>query len=368
MEVKLWGIGGKTPNRGSLSAGDRVLIYTGALEYAFIGHAELASTTHEWSLDESARYPGSFEGGVVFLTAEAWQHPVPMKTVLPQLELKETNPNAHFFSGVVRITQSDYETVVAVGAGKVPVPAPTGPAAPTIEGAATSPSTAGASVAPAGDGRPIDFGLLFKTAEKLTKAEGLAGTLSEYDTRAEFIDKYLEALGYTELGDIQRGSPVESGNYPDYVLVVNGQAAISIEAKKLGAQLGSKEAGQVVAYCSNLGVRWGAVTDGRYFKLYDAPMLGVSPEERLVLSVDLADYKDREDFEARIYPELELIAKTELESGAGLERRVTLEAVRELLTASGSKTLKALRKELDETKRIRLSASELSELVSELLG
>jgi hypothetical protein len=36
-------------------------------------------------------------------------------------------------------------------------------------------------------------------------------------------------------------------------------------------------------------VRWGAVTDGRYFKLYDAPMLGVSPEERLVLSVDLAD-------------------------------------------------------------------------------
>jgi predicted type IV restriction endonuclease len=192
--------------------------------------------------------------------------------------------------------------------------------------------------------------------------------LSEYDTRAEFIDKYLEALGYTELGDIQRGSPVESGNFPDYVLRVNGQSAIAIEAKKLGAQLGPKEAGQVVAYCSNLGVRWGAVTDGRYFKLYDAPMLGVSPEERLVLSVDLADYKDRDDFEARIYPELELIAKSELESGAGLERRVVLEAVRELLTSSSSKTVKALGKELDESRHIRLTASELSELVSELLG
>jgi hypothetical protein len=115
-------------------------------------------------------------------------------------------------------------------------------------------------------------------------------------------------------------------------------------------------------------VRWGAVTDGRYFKLYDAPMLGVQPEERQVLSVDLADYKDRDDFEARIYPELDLIAKTELESGAGLERRVALEAVRELLTASNSKTVKSLRRELDETRHITLTATELSELVSELLG
>jgi hypothetical protein len=288
-----------------------------------------------------------------------------MKTVLPQLELKESNPSAHFFSGVIRITQRDYETVVAAGTGKAP-PALVQPAPVTATPA--SPPTATAPVPAPTDGRPIDVDLLFKTAEKLSKAGKLTSSLSEYDTRAEFIDKYLEALGYTEFGDIQRGSPVESGNFPDYVLRVNGRSAIAIEAKKLGAQLGPKEAGQVVAYCSNLGVRWGAVTDRRYFKLYDAPMLGVSPEERLVLSVDLADYKDREDFEARIYPELELIAKTELESGAGLDRRVALEALRELLTSSSSKTLRALRKELDETRRIRLSASELSELLSELLS
>ncbi len=104
-------------------------------------------------------------------------------------------------------------------------------------------------------------------------------------------------------------APVESGNFPDHVLRVNGKPAIAIEAKKLGAQLGTKEAGQVVAYSSNLGVRWGGVTDG-LFKLYDAPVLGVPPEERQVLSVNLADYKDRDDFETRIYPELELIAKS----------------------------------------------------------
>jgi predicted type IV restriction endonuclease len=215
--------------------------------------------------------------------------------------------------------------------------------------------------------RPIDVDLLFKTVEKLAAAAKLGG-FSEYDTRAEFIDKYLQALGYTELGDVQRGSPVDSGNFPDYVLRVNGKAAIAIEAKKLGTPLGTKEAGQVVAYCSNLGVRWGAVTDGRHFKLYDAPMLGVLPNDRLVLSINVADYKDREDFEARIYPKLELIAKSELESGAGLERHVAREAVRELLTTSASKTAIALRDELDVSRHIKLSPSELSELVSELLG
>jgi hypothetical protein len=110
------------------------------------------------------------------------------------------------------------------------------------------------------------------------------------------------------------------------------------------------------------------VTDGRHFKLYDTPVLGLTPEERLVLSVDLADYKDREDFEARVYPELGLIAKQELEAGGGLESRVAQETVRELLTSNESKTVKALRKELDDTKAIKLTHAELADLVSELLS
>jgi hypothetical protein len=279
-----------------------------------------------------------------------------MQGVLSRLVLRETNPGAQFFSGVVRITDEDYETVVSVGAGVSP------PVRSNVDVHATKRG------ATDDGGGPIDIDLLFRTVEKLPAAAKLDGPLSEYDTRAVFIDKYLEALGYTELGDIQRGAPVDSGNFPDYVLRVADKAVIAIEAKRLGARLGAKEAAQVVAYCSNLGVRWGAVTDGRYFKLYDAPVLGISPEERRVLSVDLTDYRDRNDFEARIYPQLELIAKVELESGAGLERRVALDGVREILTSSGSKTIEMMREELDETKHIKLSVNELSELVSELLG
>lgn len=49
LDAKLWGIGAKTPNRNSLAAGDRVLIYVGAPEYEFVGDAQLASATHPWS-------------------------------------------------------------------------------------------------------------------------------------------------------------------------------------------------------------------------------------------------------------------------------------------------------------------------------
>jgi hypothetical protein len=264
LSVRMWGIGAKTPNRSSLAPGDRVLIYVGAPEYEFIGCAELGSAVHTFTQEESVRYPGSFDGGVLFSQIEAWVHPVPIKSVLSRLLLKETNPGAQFFSGVVRITNEDYQTVVSVGAADVTL------AQSDESNASTAPSHASVRVG----GGPINLDLLFKTVERLKPAEKLDGALSEYDTRAEFIDRYLEALGYTELGDIQRGSPVDSGSFPDYVLRVNGKAAIAIEAKKLGAPLGAKEAAQVVAYCSNLGVRWGAVTDGRYFKLYDAPLLG----------------------------------------------------------------------------------------------
>lgn len=348
LDAKLWGIGAKTQNRGALAPGDRVLIYVGAPESSFVGQVELASPTHTWTPEEQARYPGDWDSGVAFSKAELWPHPIPMKSILQSLELKETNPNAHFFGGVARIKQKDYETVVAA-ASSGPTPPPTPSPTPT----------------PVADGS-VDLDLLFTTVEKLKEATALS--FSEYDTRAVFIDKYLEALGYSSLGDVQHGLPVDAGTFADYVVRVNDAAVIVIEAKKLGASLGKQEAAQVVGYCANLGVRWGAVTDGRYFKLYDAPVLGMAPEERLVLSVDLADYKDREDFEARVYPELELIAKKELETGGGLERRVAQEAARELLTSSESKTVKALRKELDETKAIKLTPAELADLVSELLS
>jgi hypothetical protein len=353
-ELKLWGIGEDAPNRAALAPGDRVLLYVGAPEKEFIGHAVLASESHQWTPEEADRYPSAMTSGVAFSEVDIWPHPLSIRTAMPGLDLEKTNPNALFFSGVTKITQRDFEAVFTAGTGAAasqPVPAL------RVE-----------LVSPVEPPSPVNADLLFKTAERLKRVSE-PPSLSEYDTRAEFIDKYLEALGYTELGDIQRGAAVDSGTFPDYVLVVNEKGVVAIEAKKLGAQLGQKEAGQVASYCTNLGLRWGAVTDGGVFKLYDMAVISALPEERMVFSRDLSDYRDRDDFETRIYPDLALIAKTELASGGTqLERRVALEAVRELLSSSTSKTIKALRKELDDTRKIRLSASELSELASDLLG
>jgi hypothetical protein len=137
LQAKMWGVGAKTPNRLSLAPGDRVLVYVGAPEYEFVGHAELASSTHAWTAEEAAQYPGSFDGGVTFQEAALWAHPVAMKNVLAQLPLSKTNPNAQFFSGVVRVTKEDYETIVAVGTGKSSLPKP---AEPAVVGPSPGPS------------------------------------------------------------------------------------------------------------------------------------------------------------------------------------------------------------------------------------
>jgi len=70
----------------------------------------------------------------------------------------------------------------------------------------------------------------------------------------------------------------------------------------------------------------------------------------------------------RIYLGLELLAKSELECGAGLERRVALDAGRELPTTPSSEALAVRRQELDRGRNVRLTRAELAELVSVLLG
>jgi hypothetical protein len=75
--------------------------------------------------------------------------------------------------------------------------------------------------------------------------------------------------------------------------------------------------------------------------------------------VDLAGYRDREDFEVRLYPDIHLLSKASLRvRGPPLEHKAAQEAVRELLTTPGSKSITALRQELDERKLIHHGAED----------
>jgi hypothetical protein len=355
LTLGLWGIGPKTGNRALLQPGDTILAYVGAPERAFIGQATLASPTHEWEPHEKQKYPGSFTGGVAFSTVAVWDHVVPIKTVWPETTAAKKNPGGFFQGGVVRLAEEDFNRIVGAANGGAGTAAK--PQVATVSKPPSETVVAGATMTDK----------LYAVAERLQKylASGQQ-TLSEDATRAHFINRILEALGYTDFEDIEYGAAVDSGDFADYVLRVGDRVAC-VEAKKLGAQLGPKEAAQVVKYASVLGLRWGILTDGEFVKVYDVRVPNVPPQERLVFEVDLADYKSREDFEAQVFPPLALLAKDTIATDTGLERRAAALAVQDLLTSSRSATVAALREELKSTKLISLSSDELSEVLSDVL-
>ena len=119
LRVRMWGIDADEPHRSALAPGDLILVYLGAPEREFIGRAELASAVHDWTPSEAQVYPGDSPSGVELAQVEKWDPPVPMNTVLSQIDPAE-NARADFQAGVVRITANEYETALAVAAGREP--------------------------------------------------------------------------------------------------------------------------------------------------------------------------------------------------------------------------------------------------------
>ena len=115
LRVRMWGVDADEPHRDALAPGDLVLVYLGAPVREFVGRAELASAVHAWTPSEAQVYPGDSPGGVLLAQVEDWDPPVPMKTVLSQIDPSE-KAKADFQAGVVRITAHEYETALAVAA------------------------------------------------------------------------------------------------------------------------------------------------------------------------------------------------------------------------------------------------------------
>jgi hypothetical protein len=117
LRVRMWGIDAGERRRKELAAGDLILVYLGAPERKFVGRAELASAFHDWTPSEAQAYPGDSPGGVLLAQVEEWDPPVPVSTVLAQLDPVE-GARADFEWGVVRITAHEYETALSVAAGR----------------------------------------------------------------------------------------------------------------------------------------------------------------------------------------------------------------------------------------------------------
>jgi hypothetical protein len=116
LRLRMWGVAEHEPHRDSLAPGDLALIYLGAPERQLIGVATLASAVHPWTESEARSYSGDLRGGVLLASVERWEPPVPMETVLRRVD-RSQGARADFDDGVVRITQTEYETALAVAAG-----------------------------------------------------------------------------------------------------------------------------------------------------------------------------------------------------------------------------------------------------------
>ena len=113
LRLRMWGIDADERHGNALAPGDLILIYLGAPEREFIGRAELASAVHDWTPSEAHLYPGDSPSGVLLARVEKWDPPVPMNTVLSQIDPAE-NAKADFETGVVRITANEFATALAV--------------------------------------------------------------------------------------------------------------------------------------------------------------------------------------------------------------------------------------------------------------
>ena len=112
---------------------------------------------------------------------------------------------------------------------------------------------------------------------------------NEAQTRLSLIDPLLRALGWdTADPALVRPEYVVNGRRADYALMnAQGEVVVFLEAKNLGEQLANHRS-QVVAYASELGIRFPALTNGNEWEVYDNSQL-VPIEQRRVLNVSIAN-------------------------------------------------------------------------------
>jgi predicted type IV restriction endonuclease len=115
---------------------------------------------------------------------------------------------------------------------------------------------------------------------------------NESDTRL-LIDQILQnILGY-KIEDIKTEQKVE-GRKADYILSVNNQDVIVIEAKRMGMALRDQQTFQATSYGAQSGIKWVVLTNGIVWRLYHIST-GDRIETDLVFTIELVDGLDEEE-------------------------------------------------------------------------
>lgn len=187
--------------------------------------------------------------------------------------------------------------------------------------------------------------------------------LTEADTKANFIEPIIAALGWAGIGVVTREYYVRnSQEFVDYVMAGPQGLLLAIEAKALQADLTDKHAAQLIQYCSVEGIEWAALTNGRelqFFNTFLKPDLGA----KRVLRLDLLAFNTDAEFDA-LFAQLWQLSRERMTAPTGLrswlnQRRLDAE-LRAILLTPGSPLLSHLRKSL-AAKDIAASPQDLAQ-------
>jgi hypothetical protein len=196
--------------------------------------------------------------------------------------------------------------------------------------------------------------LLRETLGKLKLFLTQEGTpkLSEADTKAEFVERYVHALGFAGLEEIVREYYVKnSQEFIDYVLRVNGTPVLAIEAKPVQTDLTDKHAAQVIQYCAIEGIEWCVLTNARALWLFNTYLKG-DQNQKLVVKIDLLGFNTDAEF-GGIFEQVWLLSKASLSSPSAInswmEQRRLDRGLRAILLSPNSEGVKALVADLRTT-------------------
>ena len=168
--------------------------------------------------------------------------------------------------------------------------------------------------------------------------------LNETETRRHAIDPIIEVLGYQSLDHVRREARLSvSGQVVDYLLAA-GETQVVVEAKSLRVPLGDREAGQLVGYCAQEGIRWALLSNGTHWQIFDTEVRG-NWEAKRIATIDLDAAHSDGRLDEVLHP-LALFAREALAAGdaelsAWSREARARDCLKELLADASSPVIRA---------------------------
>ena len=199
----------------------------------------------------------------------------------------------------------------------------------------------------------IDLKALSETASKaigqVAEPLGSLTALNETETRALLIDPLLHGLGYVTMEQMRREYRLSASRQVVDYLLRAGERQVVVEAKASASDLSPQDAGQLVGYCAQEGVRWALLTNGLTWQIYDVEVSG-NWEAKRVAVIDLLTAYREGRMESELRPlahfDREELSKGDLPLQQWASRRRTTDQLARLITNPESRVVRAAVEEL----------------------